>query len=117
MIGRVCYGLTIVCIIALACLPVLAHNAPSGWAYDPTCCSGYDCAPAPAGSVKATPEGWRVIIQPGEHPMVEGVPLDEVVPFNDPRILLSGDDQFHACVSGYRQAILCLYVPEGQFGT
>jgi hypothetical protein len=117
-------NLSIGLVLLLACVILFLsakrahpHSAPSGWAYDPTCCSGYDCAPAPVGSVTATPEGWRVQIEPGDHPMVRILPLDEVVPYSDPRILPSGDSLFHACVSGARGAILCLYVPEGQYGS
>lgn len=104
----------ILCIIALWLLPAFAHTAPSGWAYSSTCCSGQDCAPAPVGGVTATPEGSRVHIEPGEHPMVTGEALDWVVPY-DGAVLQSGDGQFHVCV-GYARNVICLYVPQGEPG-
>ena len=95
-------------------LVALAHNAPSGWAYDAECCSGVDCAPAPVGGVRETRSGYVIIIEPGGHPMVpaNAPPLVALVPHGDPRLRVSGDEQRHVCIS-YSRAVLCVYVPPG----
>lgn len=74
-----------------------AHVAPTGWAYDIGCCSSEDCAPAPAGAVKETAEGY-LIVQTGE-----------VVPFKDAK--RSQDEDFHICRSKVTERLLCLYAP------
>lgn len=93
-------------------LPAAAHQAPSGWEYDPSCCSGTDCAPVPDEAIREAQGGYEVLIQPGTHPMVgEGAePARRFVPHGDPRIRTSGDERKHACVSRFG-AIYCLYVP------
>lgn len=94
-----------------------------GW-YSQACCSGKDCAPIAASAVTWTPNGWRVALNPGQHPMVTLAPMVELVPFD--AVLPSQDDQWHACVrtdspspSAVTPAerIICLYIPEGQFGS
>lgn len=116
MIGRICYGLAILCIIALACLPVLAHVAESGWEYDLDCCSGLDCALVEDASVTPTAEGWLIEIQPGQHPSVTTEPWSKFVPYTSDRIRPSGDHHFHVCVGAKTKVMFCLYVPEGQWG-
>lgn len=92
--------------------------------YSQDCCSGKDCAPIAASAVTWTPNGWRVELRPGQHPMVTLSPMVELVPFAD--VLPSEDDQFHACVRTDNpspsavtpaERIICLYIPEGQFGS
>jgi hypothetical protein len=72
----------------------LAHNAPSGWAYDAFCCGGQDCAPV--SGVVATDRGW----------LVGG----ELLLYNDPRVRFSQDGGFHLCRSA--KGTHCLYVPQ-----
>lgn len=105
-------------LIALALMgsPAAAHE----W-YDAACCSGHDCAPAPAGSVTITSEGYRVRVEPGEHPMIpaDGPAFETFAPFVkapddywSATILPSRDGRFHLCIvpdTGLR----CLYVPLG----
>jgi hypothetical protein len=78
-----------------------AHEAPTGWQYDASCCSGIDCQQAPAGDVKETSEGYRLS-------------TGEVIPYNDRRVKMSKDEFFHECkpagdMSSPRS--FCLYVP------
>lgn len=90
--------------------PALAHNAPSGWTYDTTCCSGIDCAPIAKDRVKITDEGFVIEVGPGDHPLIE-VPSIYLFPFNDERVRFSPDGTYHLCVSAYDQRGLCLYSP------
>jgi hypothetical protein len=99
-------------LLIVAISAALAHNAPSGWSYDPACCSDRDCAPVPARFIRATPAGLEISIPAGAHPFVAGEALREVVPYADPRIRPSGDGQHHACVSPSRR-LLCIYLPVG----
>lgn len=96
----------------------LSHDAPSGWAYSAACCSGYDCAEVKLATVKPTPEGWQITLEPGDHPMIDAS-FTELVPYKDKRIKESGDEMFHACIVAYRRGtpqasppkLRCLYVP------
>jgi hypothetical protein len=117
-LAGVAVGLGLIGAMAWA-LPGRAHE----W-YSQACCSGIDCAPIPASAVTWTPNGWRVALNPGQHPMVTLGPMVELVPFAE--ILPSEDDQFHACVRTDNpspsavtpaERIICLYIPEGQFGS
>ena len=46
----------------------LAHEAPSGWSYDPYCCNGDsktgDCEMIPSRTVTIVPGGYRVTLNP-----------------------------------------------------
>ena len=102
--------------IAALTLPAAAHQAPSGFAYDASCCSGQDCAPVPNDAIREAPGGYAVRIRPGSHPFVpEGSsPLEAFVPHGDSRIRPSGDGGKHACVSPSRY-VLCVYLPPSGF--
>lgn len=97
----------------LAPMAALGHQAPSGWEYDPACCSGRDCAWVAPGAVREVRGGYAVSVAPGTHPMVPmgSPPVSGLVPHGDPRIRPSGDDQKHVCIMGGR--ILCVYIPPG----
>lgn len=103
------FWLLVLAMIALSLSPALAHS----W-YDPACCSEHDCARVPVQTVTATPDGWRVQLQPGDHFMVTQT-IDQMVPYAS--ALESQDGDFHACIvprmSGYEQTLVvrCLYVP------
>lgn len=99
---------------ALACFGLSearAHQAPSGWTYDAACCSTMDCAPVPASSVIATPDGWRVTLEPGEHPLVKRR-AEWLVPYGSSKEKPSPDGAFHACVGAKTGVLFCLYRPE-----
>jgi hypothetical protein len=106
-------GLILGAIIILAAKAALAHS----W-YSASCCSGKDCAAVPIESATWTPEGWIVELQPGDHPMVITHAIRELVPFAKERISQDGD--FHACVrteAAVMDRVICLYVPDGRFGS
>lgn len=90
--------------------PASGHNAPSGWAYDPACCSTQDCAPIRVDLVRITAQGYEVTVAPGDHPLVT-VQSTYVFPFNDPRVRFSGDQNYHLCIGAYTKKGLCLYIP------
>ena len=79
-----------------------AHDAPSGWSYPFSCCSGYDCRPVSAKTISERPEGY-VIAGTGE-----------VVGYGDERIRSSPDDEYHWCsVAGMDDGkTICLFVPQ-----
>lgn len=83
--------------------------AAHGW-YDRDCCSGTDCSPVKPSVVKAMADGWHITITPADHPLVKAT-IGAVIPFSDPRIRRSQDEDFHVCISFYRQSVLCTYVP------
>lgn len=104
-------ALLALCVVGLVALPVFAHS----W-YDPDCCGGNDCAPIPDTAVTLTAEGWKVRLEPGEHPMVTRGPIEVIVPDEDVRP--SRDANFHACVRDQSSPsavmtdpVICLYVP------
>ena len=76
-----------------------AHDAPSGWAYAPECCSGHDCKPVTDAAISSVPGGWRINA------------TGEI--FAQNRVRQSKDGQFHRCsVQGRIDAhTYCLYVP------
>lgn len=112
-------------IIAFLCFAVSwvarAHQAPSGWEYDASCCSQQDCAPAPDGAVREVAGGWRVTLRAGENPRVKSGEVSFFVPYGDRRIKPSGDGHFHPCLfpdvinetAQQGLTLLCLYVPPG----
>jgi hypothetical protein len=97
--------------------PAGAHDAPSGWTYDLSCCSNRDCQPVPSSMVTATPGGWLIDIPPGVHKTApEG--FRALVPWDSPDIRHSPDGLFHPCIApavgpyGSGPVLLCLYVPD-----
>lgn len=68
--------------------------------YSWTCCSDRDCHPVADEAVRETDRGYEVIGQ--------------VIPYNDPRIQVSQDAQFHIC-QPHPPEIRCLYVPGRSF--
>ncbi|WP_438749726.1 hypothetical protein [Pararhizobium sp. O133] len=82
-----------------------AHDAPSGWRYDASCCSGIDCRQISSASLKERPDGYFITIG------------NEVVPYNDRRIHDSPDGYVHWCTIGGRDngRTICLYVPPRGF--
>lgn len=90
-------------LVALACIPANAHDAPSGWSYSTSCCDTQDCHPVAPGEVVATPRGYSIPAS------------GETIPYNDRRIKPSGDSGMHRCsFYGFKDAgTICLYVPAG----
>jgi hypothetical protein len=115
ILARVFGGVLLAGAIALAAAAWVAlahaHQAPSGWAYDPECCSDLDCAPVPESAVVEATGGYSVRLAPGQHPMVR-TPLAAFLAHGDSRIRVSGDEHRHACVSSSGR-LLCIYVQPG----
>ncbi|GAB4071706.1 hypothetical protein KHC28_00210 [Ancylobacter sonchi] len=80
-----------------------AHEAPSGWSYDYSCCASFDCHPALAGDIEITPNGLHVPAS------------GETIPYSDPRVKPSGDGAMHRCSYGGVPSAktICIYVPGG----
>jgi hypothetical protein len=78
-----------------------AHDAPSGWAYPVSCCSGYDCREVQDAEIIEAPQGY-VIKTTGE-----------VIPMTDRKVKTSPDGQFHWCsIAGKADGkTICLFVP------
>lgn len=86
-----------------------AHDAPMGWSYSVACCSGYDCDELPEGTVRETPNGYEITLQPGQHPMVTDKPFHAVVPYDSKKLRDAPDGRYHACILR-TGTLVCLYV-------
>ena len=82
-----------------------AHDAPTGWQYPWSCCSGHDCRPVATKAISTAKSGY-VIRNTGE-----------VVPYSDTRIQSSPDGEYHWCsVAGADDGMtICLFVPQQMF--
>lgn len=76
-----------------------AHQAPTGWAYDASCCSGKDCAPA---ETRMSPEGLQ---------MKHGGQWYTIGP--EVRRKQSGDAMNHLCVLQATNTPICVYLSAG----
>jgi hypothetical protein len=91
-----------------------AHEAPSGWSYPTSCCSGHDCYPVDVEEVEALPGGTYRIRRTGEvyaQPDLPGAAPPEA----EGRVWRwSGDQDFHRCSPTGKPGdttSLCLFVP------
>ena len=82
-----------------------AHDAPHGWKYPISCCSGYDCRPV---SAKWIEERGGAFIIPT---------TGEAVPYTDKRIKDSPDGEYHWCSQHGKDdtPTICLFVPPRSF--
>lgn len=81
-----------------------SHQAPLGWNYDATCCSGVDCRQVADDAVLEKSDGYHIAA------------TGEVIPYNDKRIHDSKDEFFHWCSYGGlpTSKTICLYrAPRG----
>jgi hypothetical protein len=103
-IGTVAVTIALLSLMASS-IPVLAHTAPSGWAYPYQCCHDRDCRPVHGATVTEGPDGY----------VIEGT--GEVVAYTDSRIKDSPDGDFHWCsVAGNdKTSTICLFVPPRAF--
>jgi hypothetical protein len=90
-------------LLAFTALPAAAHEAASGWSYDPVCCGGEDCRMLQDYEVRELPNGWQT-------------PAG-LIDYSDKRIRPSQDGRFHICIRDnshnrpYPPFMLCFYVP------
>ena len=91
---------------------VFAHSADKGWTYPPACCRGDavagECGSIPSITVTPQPDGYVIILRPGDHRKVTHqnryfVPYDSVIP--------SGDDKFHICLHPTEEHENCFFAP------
>lgn len=86
-------------LLSIFSLPALAHQAMQGWTYPLECCHSLDCAETSPSSVRETPSGYVVTIQPGSHPMWradKSAPLVVEFPYRSARP--SPDGRWHVCI-------------------
>ena len=86
-------------------LPALAHDAPTGWSYPFSCCSGYDCREVSEKAISESPQGY----------VIKGT--GELVSYSDARLKNSPDGEYHWCsVAGADDSrTICLFVPPHSF--
>lgn len=93
-----------------------AHETESGWTYPPACCRGDkergDCQEIPNTSVSAGPEGFKVLLNPGDHHLVTKqhffrIPYGNTIP--------SGDSDFHICLYPTEHHANCFFAPPDGF--
>jgi hypothetical protein len=92
-----------------------AHDAPSGlWSYPYSCCSGNaatgDCQEISSGTVRERPDGYHVILNPGDHRLVKER-LEVVIPYTSKRP--SPDGGYHICTMQSSPFWRCFFAPEG----
>ncbi|MBY3211902.1 hypothetical protein RlegWSM1455_03720 [Rhizobium laguerreae] len=89
-----------------------AHDTESGWIYPPACCRGDkergDCHEIPSTSVSTGPDGFRVLLNPGDHHLVTKqhffrIPYGATIP--------SGDSHFHICLHPTEDHANCFFAP------
>lgn len=90
-----------------------AHDAPTGWTYPISCCSGVDCrevgdAFTPNADVRVfeTATGYQISS------------TGEVIPYTDRKVRFSPDGRFHLCCAGAdfeACRLLCLFAPPRGF--
>ncbi|KAB2697711.1 hypothetical protein CFBP6624_24715 (plasmid) [Agrobacterium tumefaciens] len=89
-----------------------AHQASSTWAYPPACCKGSevggDCHRLPGSNVKKGPDGFSVLVNPGDHPLVTK-PHRFLIPYGQE--IPSGDRDFHICLHPTEDHMNCFFAP------
>lgn len=94
-------------LVSATASPALGHS-DGDQPYDPWCCNMKDCAPIPASAVSPGPNGWRVTLRPGDHPLVRNQ-VSHLVPYGTERRAVDG--RYHACLFPTEQTLRCIYIP------
>lgn len=95
---------------------VEAHDAETGWQYEPYCCNGNahtgDCQMIPTRSVRITSGGYEVSLAPGDHRLVTRKHI-----FNLPQsnARQSRDGEYHLCLYPNEDTPRCFYAPDMGF--
>ncbi|WP_027167435.1 hypothetical protein [Mesorhizobium sp. WSM3224] len=107
-----CFAGVIATAAALEGGAALAHGPDRNWGYPSACCHGDpvtgDCGKIPAATVTPRPDGYVIILRPGDHQKVTHqnryfVPYDVVIP--------SGDGNFHICLHPTEEDENCFFAP------
>lgn len=94
------------------CSSATAHDTESGWTYPPACCRGDnergDCQEVPNTNVSTAPDGFTVLLSPGDHHLVKKrhvfrIPYGATIP--------SGDSHFHICLHPTEDDVNCFFAP------
>jgi hypothetical protein len=100
-------------VIFLAVALAQAHEAvnlegkPLGFNWPPECCGSRDCAFIPASSVKETPDGYRVTLRAGQHPMLFTKGYTDTVPYSRAKTSPTGD--YAICLSAEGMNRFCFF--------
>lgn len=97
------------CLAALV-TQAYAHDAPSGWSYDASCCNTTDCRPADGPFDKVRHHKVQIEEVTGGYRVSTS---KEVVPWNDKRIRESKDGEYHVCTAAGldNTRVICIYIP------
>lgn len=94
--------------------PLHAHKAPSGFDYPASCCNGDklvgDCQMISANVVSETPEGYAVVLLPGDHRLVTRRQSFRV-PYGQQ--ITSPDGNYHICLYPNEAVVFCFFAPPG----
>ena len=71
--------------IALCATSAGAHDAPTGWSFDPACCSNRDCGEVPTDWISEERDGVHI------------KPTGEIIGYGDKRIRQSPDGMTYWC--------------------
>lgn len=82
--------------------PARAHDAPTGWRFDLSCCSNRDCGEVPPEWISEGPNGVTV------------KPTGEVLKYGDTRLKMSKDERTYWCrpPGDPNPRTICVYLPD-----
>jgi hypothetical protein len=93
---------------------IYAHQAPSGFDYPASCCSGDksigDCQMISASVVRESPEGYEVVLLPGDHRLVTRRQSFRI-PYGQQ--ITSTDGNYHICLYPNEAVVFCFFAPPG----
>jgi hypothetical protein len=111
-IFRWCLVLSLFAIGGRALTDVSSAHGPHGWLYPLDCCYGDgktgNCQMIPAGTVTETPDGFMVVLNPGDHGMVTRRQTFRI-PYGKER--RSVDHDYHICLHPRRSTAGCFFAP------
>jgi hypothetical protein len=106
----------------LACVMVAlasgapAHDAPTGWRYDPYCCNGDgmsgDCQMIPWRAVRVVEGGFLITIKPGDH---REITRRHVFIVPQRKAMRSPDGAYHLCLFPNEDTPHSFYAPGMDF--
>lgn len=104
-------------LVVLACAGVAAaHDAPTGWKYDPYCCNGDgvtgDCQMIPSRTVKVVQGGFQITLEPGDHHLVT---RNHIFMMPQRKTMRSPDGAYHLCLFPNENTPRCFYAPDMDF--